>query len=139
MVNRRGFQALSGVHIPHLPRTRGDGTMKRMHQARLHQTRLHPTRMAPATLLLLLCAGLFLGSPVQAHAPGAYGDRGDRIERRWDARGDAIDRRLDRASARHAAHGHPRHATRLDRRGDRIDRRFDRIGARREARFDRRH
>jgi hypothetical protein len=103
--------------------------MKRMHQARL----------APTTMFLLLCAGLLLASSVQAHAPGPHGDRGDRIERRWDARGDRIDRRLDRASAWQATHGHPRHAARLDRRGDRIDRRFDRIGARREARFDRRH
>jgi hypothetical protein len=113
--------------------------MTRMHQARLHQPRLHQARVAPATLFLLLCAGLFLGSAAQAHALGPHGDRGDRIERRWDARGDRIDARLDDASAWHAAHGHPRHAMRLDRRGDRIDRRFDRIGARREARFDRRH
>ena len=108
--------------------------MKRMHQARPNDT-----RVAPAILLLLFCAGLLLGTAVQAHVPGPHGDRGDRIERRWDARGDRIDRRLDRAAAWHAAHGHPRHAARLDRRGDRVDRRFDRIGARREARFDRRH
>lgn len=81
---------------------------------------------------LLLLAGL-------GFASAALADRGDRIERRWDARGDHIDHRLDRQSARAAAHGHANAARRMDLRGDRIDARFDRIGARREARFDRRH
>lgn len=66
-------------------------------------------------------------------------DRGDRIEHRWDRRGDHIDLRLDRAAARQEALGHDRAAEHLDLRGDHIDRRMDRVGARREARFDRRH
>ena len=84
------------------------------------------------------------GSPHRCCSPPdwpgrpAQADRGDRIERRWDARGDRIDRRWTGARLG-AAHGHARAAARLDRRGDRIDARFDRIGARREARFDRRH
>lgn len=86
------------------------------------------TRMHWLTLSLLLACGA-----AQAH------DRGERIERRWDARGDYIDARLDRAAARQAALGHERRAFLLDRKGDRIDVHFDRIGARREARFDRRH
>jgi hypothetical protein len=67
------------------------------------------------------------------------GDRGDRMERRWDRHGDRIDHRLDLAAARQDALGHEQRADALDRRGDRIDAHFDRIGARREARFDRRH
>ena len=86
------------------------------------------TRMHWLTLPLVLACGSAL-----AH------DRGDRIERRWDARGDLIDARLDRAAARQAALGHDRVAARLERKGDRIDAHFQRIGARREARFDRRH
>jgi hypothetical protein len=81
----------------------------------------------------LLAFGLAAAGAAQAT------DRGDRIEQRWDARGDRIDRALDRRAACAAAHGRYGLAERLDRRGDRIDARFDRIGARREARFDRRH
>ncbi len=91
------------------------------------------TRMHLLTLPLLLVAGLQVAGTASAH------DRGERIERRWDARGDRIDARFDRAAARQAALGHTRRALRLDRKGDWIDARFDRVGARREARFDRRH
>jgi hypothetical protein len=80
------------------------------------------------TLPLLLCAGF-----VQA------ADRGDRMEHRWDNRGDTIDARLDARSSRQASLGHAQRAIALDHRGDRIDARYDRIGQRRENRFDRRH
>ena len=84
--------------------------------------------------MFLLALPLLLASTLAQAA-----DRGDRMERRWDHRGDLIDRRLDLAAARQVALGHEHRADVLDRRGDRIDARFDRIGARREARFDRRH
>jgi len=80
------------------------------------------------SLPLLLCAGL-------SHAA----DRGDRMERRWDHRGDVIDARLDARAAHQYALGNQHRANKLDRRGDRIDAKFDRIGERRENRFDRRH
>ena len=79
-------------------------------------------------LPLMICSGL-----AQAH------DRGDRMERRWDERGDHIDHRLDLRSGRQLALGHEHRAYALDRKGDRIDAYFDRIGARHEARFDRHH
>ena len=66
-------------------------------------------------------------------------DRGDRMERRWDHRGDVIDARLDVRAARQDALGHEHRADKLDRRGDRIDATYDRIGQRRENRLDRRH
>ncbi len=77
---------------------------------------------------LLLCAGLTQAA-----------DRGDRMERRWDHRGDVIDARLDARAAHQDALGHEQRADKLDRRGDRIDARYDRIGQHRENRFDRRH
>ena len=77
---------------------------------------------------LMFCAGLTQAA-----------DRGDRMERRWDYRGDVIDARLDVRSARQHALGHEHRADKLDRRGDRIDPTYDRIGQRRENRFDRRH
>ena len=89
--------------------------------------------MKPLAATLLLAAGCAIAGSAAAR------DRGDRIEHRWDARGDRIDRTLDREAAWAQAHGHENAAERFDRRGDRIDARFDRIGARREARFDRRH
>lgn len=84
-------------------------------------------------LVPLLCSAALFASSAQAH------DRGDRMEHRWDARGDHVDNRLDRRASRQMALGHEHRAEHLDRVGDRIDARFDRIGARREARYDRRH
>lgn len=77
---------------------------------------------------LLLCAGLTQAA-----------DRGDRMERRWDHRGDVIDARLDVRAAKQDALGHAQRANQLDRKGDRMDARFDSIGQHREYRFDRRH
>ncbi len=77
---------------------------------------------------LLLCASF-------AHA--SY--RGERIERRWNYRGDLAEARYDARSAWQYALGHEHRAYALERRGDRIDARYDRIGERRENRFDRRH
>jgi hypothetical protein len=78
---------------------------------------------------LLVSAGL-----VQA----ADLDLGDRMQRRWDNRGDSIDARLDvRATEQHAL-GHEQRADRLDLRGDRINARYDHVGQRHENRFDRR-
>ena len=71
--------------------------------------------------------------------PAQAADRGDRMERRWDHRGDVIDARLDIRAVRQDALGHEHRANKLDRRGDLIDARYDRVGQRRENRFDRRH
>ncbi len=89
--------------------------------------------------MTLLALPLLLGASLAQAHPHGRGDRGDRIERHWDARGDRIDRRLDRRADHQQALGHERRAAALDRKGDRIDAHYDRIGARREARFDRRH
>ncbi len=83
-------------------------------------------------LMTLLALPLLLGASLAQAHPHGRGDRGDRIERHWDARGDRIDRHLDRRADHQQALGHERRAAALDRKGDRI-------GARREARFDRRH
>ena len=86
-----------------------------------------------------LLVALLLGAGLTGAATASATDRGDRIERRWDAAGDRAERGYDREAAWALAHGHVRAAERLDQRGDRIDARFDRISERREARFDRRH
>ena len=62
-----------------------------------------------------------------ATGTAAAGDRGDRIERRFDRSAQWADQ-----------HGRPHVANRLERRGDRIDARLDRKGERAEARWDRR-
>ncbi len=85
--------------------------------------------------------GLALTAPPAAahgvgHAP-YYHDRGERIERRLDWRGDVIEHRYDHAARRAARHGHYGAAVRLDRRGDRIDARLDARGQRLDRRYDR--
>jgi len=90
-------------------------------------------------LMTLFALPLLLGASLAQAHPAAHGNRGDRIERRWDARGDRIDHRLDLRADHQQALGRDRRAQALDRRGDRIDAHYDQIGARREARFDRRH
>ncbi len=80
------------------------------------------------TLPLLLSAQL-----AQAHSDA------NRIEHRWDRRGDRIENRFEHRADRQYALGHEHRGQRLERKGHRIDARFDRIGKRRQARFDRRH
>ena len=83
--------------------------------------------------LSLLLAGLAgAGSALAA-------DHGDRVERRLDRRGDAIEARYDHRASIAAAHGHYAQAAQLARKGDRVDRRLDRAGNRYDRRWDRRH
>jgi hypothetical protein len=66
-------------------------------------------------------------------AARAYADPGDFA----DARGDRIERRLDRAADRAQTNGHDAAAQRLDARGDRLDRRLDRRGEAADRLLDR--
>ena len=77
-------------------------------------------------------------SAVFMNQSAAAFDHGDRMERRWDQRGDAIDSRLDARFEHQETLGQERRANQLDHQGDRIDARFDRIGQRRKNHFDRR-
>ena len=66
-------------------------------------------------------------------------DRGDRVERRLDQRGNLIEARYDHRAGVAAANGRYARAARLERKGDRINGRLDRTGERYDRRWDRRN
>ena len=78
------------------------------------------TLLAAGALALTLLGGPVLAQDAGSDQSASRPDRGDRVERRFDRRGDVIDNRLDRAARRAHATDHDRAAHRLDRRGDGI-------------------